>query len=599
MLIICFFKFRCSLNLSSALNPYSDLTKQMECRAKERPNLFFVYSQLTSLFGLAILTSTWVWTSTSFASWKRFIRRHLRPDLNEPLRLKKHEMISKVFNRRHQLSQGCYSPSFYSIHNDPVGMNLTSAASQDLSQTWAAALPNLIYRRGGITQTMNNTHYLPHFNGTRHSSVSDISQQRSFDSYASNHMSFESQINLEQELARHQKRKTKKEREKLLKAYKRSRILPYNLPMRRGSDTSGSLISSAFVGNGLLNGKQDTKATSTGDLMSMIQLPMVPFTPQFMPPPSSLASNYQPFVPPIVSPNLMPRQRTKMPKSAMSNFTFTHGMSDQSKTLMNPLHEKRRPDSSNSNHTQPTSPTRQAHNHLLASGNLIQQIGPFGGPNSYGNFGLTYMNGVNYPNPNLMNFFNGNNSMNPFFNNLMQNSMPNGHMQNFANFMPNGFATQPIPGVAFMPQQVQYQGVSPTIQQPDVQFENLQDLQEIIRERADFLPLVLPHDTASEISEFFPIQITDSESCAENGLASRNEDTQQMVEHHIQEVEAAAEKLADGKSKTVVGAMGQDLVGEAFEMQSLKNKSEKKKKKKSSKKYKQNKDKQTSPGPSK
>ena len=75
------------------------------CKLVDQPNLLYTYLQLMAVFGSGICASTWVWTSNSLASWKRFIVRHIRPDLNEPIRLKRHEMISKVFGRRHQLSQ--------------------------------------------------------------------------------------------------------------------------------------------------------------------------------------------------------------------------------------------------------------------------------------------------------------------------------------------------------------------------------------------------------------------------------------------------------------------------------------------------------------
>ena len=151
-------------------------------------------------------------------------------------------------------------------------MNLNSAGSQDLSATWAAALPNFMYRRGGIVGNDPNSsqtnHYLPTFVGTRHSSNSDISQQRSYDSYR---RSLDSQYSLEQlEMAvidRHQRRKTKKEREKLLKAHNRTK--PYRRG-RRGSDTSGSIISAALAVRGFNKGaKSECKSTSTGDLMQL------------------------------------------------------------------------------------------------------------------------------------------------------------------------------------------------------------------------------------------------------------------------------------------------------------------------------------------
>ncbi|CAG2056232.1 unnamed protein product, partial [Timema podura] len=71
----------------------------------------------------------------------------------EPVRLKKHRLIAQAFAKRKTFNNaGRVSISFHSTHDDPVGLNfdVNSVASQDLSSTWAAALPKLMTRRGAL-----------------------------------------------------------------------------------------------------------------------------------------------------------------------------------------------------------------------------------------------------------------------------------------------------------------------------------------------------------------------------------------------------------------------------------------------------------------
>ncbi len=579
--------------MTAALYPEIELSSEHSCKLIDRPNLVYAYFQLISVFGAGIVTSTWVWTSNSLAGWKRFIIRHLKPDLNEPIRLKRHEMISKVFNRRHQLSQGCYSPSFHSMHDDPVGMNLNSAVSQDLSATWAAALPNFIYRRGGIAGNGNETHYLPNFVSTRHSSNSDISQQRSFDSYISQRRSLDSQVSLEQlemvAMARHQRRKTKKEREKLLKAHNSYRSYPYHLPIRRGSDTSGSVISAALAARGLTKvTKSETKSTSTGDLVALAQqMPLQThyLTPPLAPP-SSLALHPHSTLP-FVAPNVV--QRPRISKPSVTNFTFTHGMSDQSNHLTNPLAEKRRPESCAHSMIDNTSNAQQI-SHSTPNGSIIRPT-----PQYSTNYGIAYLNGATpaaiYPTPAPpINYFN---PINPYYGNLIANGQPNGPIGGYSNFIAPQYSTTPLPGMQFT-QQFACNGLQ-THFPLQAHCNNLQDIQSIIREREAFLPLIAQMDSSSEVGDFFPIQMSDSEGVYSEAV-SRNEDiatAQQIVDEHIQRVEAEVEAQNGSiynkskHNKTIVGALGEGLVNDVLEIKQLKsNKSEKRKKKKSSKKHK-------------
>lgn len=63
-------------------------------------------------------------------------------------------MIAQAFAKRKMLYHaGRLSITFHNTHTDPVGLNfdLNSVASNDLSSTWAAALPKLVNRRGALT----------------------------------------------------------------------------------------------------------------------------------------------------------------------------------------------------------------------------------------------------------------------------------------------------------------------------------------------------------------------------------------------------------------------------------------------------------------
>lgn len=236
---------------------------EMVCSVKNRMSLLVIYLYLISVFGTGILMSSWVWTTSCIDAWKRFFYRVFNQPINEPVRLKRSKMIAKVFAQK-QISQGPFSVSFHSTHDDPVGMNfeLNSIASQELSSTWAAAFPKFISRRGAIVGGSSI--------GIRHhSSLSDISQQQfSIDSCGGRRQSLDSQLSMqvsEQEwiahaLARHQRRKTRRERERLIRT--RNRIIPW-IPSRRGSDTSQHSIAARRL---TAEKVMITRATSTGDL---------------------------------------------------------------------------------------------------------------------------------------------------------------------------------------------------------------------------------------------------------------------------------------------------------------------------------------------
>lgn len=132
------------------------LTGHGDCRMEVRPSLAMVQLHLLALFAAGVVMSSWVWTSSTVDTWIRFFKRKFtreEEEEEEPVKMKKHKVIAQVFAKRQAFNRaGRISISFHSTHDDPVGLNfeLNSAASQDMSTTWAAALPKLVTRRGAL-----------------------------------------------------------------------------------------------------------------------------------------------------------------------------------------------------------------------------------------------------------------------------------------------------------------------------------------------------------------------------------------------------------------------------------------------------------------
>ncbi|XP_011634668.1 LOW QUALITY PROTEIN: protein smoothened, partial [Pogonomyrmex barbatus] len=130
---------------------YTDVS---ECKMDVRPSTGKLQLHLLALFSTGILMSSWIWTSSTVDTWCRFLRRIFNRETEEPpIRLSKHRLIAHLFaNRKTFNKAGRLSISFHNTHADPVGLNfdLNSAASQDFSTTWAAALPKLVTRRGAL-----------------------------------------------------------------------------------------------------------------------------------------------------------------------------------------------------------------------------------------------------------------------------------------------------------------------------------------------------------------------------------------------------------------------------------------------------------------
>ncbi|XP_022199353.2 protein smoothened [Nilaparvata lugens] len=130
-----------------------------ECRLETRPSLAIVQLHVLSLFTLAVVMSSWVWTGSTIQTWKRFIRKLTNKEVEEPVKLKKHKVIAEAYAKRKILFRdGRLSISIHNADDDPVGFNfeLDSLASGELGSTWAAALPKLVTRRGALTGVTNS-----------------------------------------------------------------------------------------------------------------------------------------------------------------------------------------------------------------------------------------------------------------------------------------------------------------------------------------------------------------------------------------------------------------------------------------------------------
>jgi len=157
-----------------------------------------------------------------------------------PIRLSKHKLIAHLFaNRKTFNKAGRLSISFHNTHADPVGLNfdLNSAASQDFSTTWAAALPKLVTRRGalvgGTTGSVSSNR--------RNSGDSEISYSFRCVSMESRRNSLDSQISVQiaqVKTTRKVASRSRGRRGKSRRDFGKSRSVKLDPLSRRGSTTS-------------------------------------------------------------------------------------------------------------------------------------------------------------------------------------------------------------------------------------------------------------------------------------------------------------------------------------------------------------------------
>uniref|UniRef100_A0A1B6DDX7 Protein smoothened n=1 Tax=Clastoptera arizonana TaxID=38151 RepID=A0A1B6DDX7_9HEMI len=135
-------------------------TDPSQCRMESRPSLSILQLHLLSLFATGVTMSSWVWTSSTVDIWIRFYRKITNKEIEESIKLKKHKVIAQAYaKRRHLNSDGRLSISIHNTYQDPVGINfeLNSQASGELNSSWAAALPKLVKRRGGMVAVTNSS----------------------------------------------------------------------------------------------------------------------------------------------------------------------------------------------------------------------------------------------------------------------------------------------------------------------------------------------------------------------------------------------------------------------------------------------------------
>lgn len=312
----------CQANVGTAQSPVPELPVRV-CEPDSRPSLAMLQLHLVAFLGSCLALASWVLTSATATTWSHFWHRTiLRRPSEDPPRVQRHKLVAEAFSRRHELNRGQGSISFHSVHDDPVGMNLdmNSVTSQDLSSTWAAALPGFLHRRGAVA----GPSAIPPVR--RYSSTSDVSRQlslsvrrQSLDSQMSYQVAAEQQwLAAQRAIARHQRRKTRRERERLLHmaALHRPSPFPHTAPIRRGSDSSMQSLAASSLQRGLHSTLTVPKpasvarATSTGDLN----------------PGSVLTQNHLS----LQRPSVVGQRRNEL----LINPPFTHGMSESGSTRM-------------------------------------------------------------------------------------------------------------------------------------------------------------------------------------------------------------------------------------------------------------------------
>lgn len=437
---------------------------------------------------------------------------------NRPISSRKHEIIANGYHRRNELTQGYFVSFVQSIHGDPVDMGLTSATSQEISSEFARVLPKFLLRRGAVTSLKEN-HYLKAYPlNNNNSSTSDLYQPKySF----SKRGSFDSRISNESEMAeimmKQVKRKTKKERKERKRLFR-----GLNNVYRRETDSP----TQSFVLSHTNSGKNSvTRATSTGDLINQVPASgahVYSVVPSFPMSPLSFASPPYPY--PMLPPQQPPPPKqpqipSRYKPRPLSDYTFTHGMSQQRESLTNPLFEKRRPDSRI---------------------NGLQSSSPVSASRQQGNLGVGYMNSLNFQIPMMGgtqygSYLNSSSMVYPYVGNPMPHYL--GMQSAPAPSMPNSNTSSLFSPYYCPPWHPPYPNGGG--------YKDLEELQKISKEREKYLPLITGVETASEDGSVWPIQITDSEGFSDvGGIGDRipaDQNAQRIVDERMQRIEAKVE----------------------------------------------------------
>ncbi|XP_017776095.1 PREDICTED: protein smoothened isoform X2 [Nicrophorus vespilloides] len=122
------------------------------CRQEDRPSVAMLQLYLIAVFGTGIAMASWIWCKPTIHVWTRYIQRKFDCEVDEPMKLQKHKIIAEAFAKRKKLNHGGRISIECQNHTDPVGLkfDLNSAASNELSTTWAQNLMRFVTRRGAV-----------------------------------------------------------------------------------------------------------------------------------------------------------------------------------------------------------------------------------------------------------------------------------------------------------------------------------------------------------------------------------------------------------------------------------------------------------------
>lgn len=238
----------CQGNATAIQSVYND--SSVACELSSRPSVVAYGFHILAFFGAGITMSSWSWTKASLLAWERFLRKVFRKPSNRPVKLKKHKVIAKAFEKRKELNNGRLSISFASTHEDPLGMkfDLNSVSSNNsMSSDFRAAMPKLVKRRGGMMHPTAGTlrkysdsdigSVVSRMASRRHSIDSQISAAQGQFRVSDEEMEME-----EVEYVKTRSNRNKAKKKKKIRKMKRNRILPVLGPI------SNAMSSAAYGG---------------------------------------------------------------------------------------------------------------------------------------------------------------------------------------------------------------------------------------------------------------------------------------------------------------------------------------------------------------
>ena len=532
----------------------------------EKPaSLKHVYLQLVCVLVWSVVVSSWTWRKESLTSWRRYLLHLLRaPNLEDQKFIRMHEIVAEAYatyKNNNQIDSAISITKF----NDPVGLNLTSATSNEMSTTFVDGFVNNLLN-GKSAAVNSSSKSRPNGHSKRSlksifkrkdkyadgSSISDVSVFRSNAANSSVAESMglgsggNSQLSLEdmrelQATIRHQRRKTRREHKQTFNRLVTS---------RRGSDTSGASLVQPNRLPAQTTIKQPPQHQASQKTHPMTETQHQSRSPHTALPPELLlqmqysmllqqtmgqqhphlgahnVSTVHPFASlsrpsplqppqPILQPQVLPdagnessnqqytclsRIKPKIrPNLQTGTMEFSHGMTDQAKSMKNPLTEARRPDS--------RVPYHQPNYNVLVQPAF---------------------------NPLILN-------SSPFHNMILNGMIPPAHLlgSQLPNFMSQ---SQALPANNMTSAYVPFASVpGPTV-------ATEAELQSLVRERAECIALVAPVDSGSDFGgSVMSIAVSDSDAMHTDGESatvvskasnSSNLMIQKAVTERMEQIEA-------------------------------------------------------------